>query len=457
MFVTNLFLNTVPGASAPQRNFFAETMVLLFASVRRKTYFALHGLSGRSEGFFRGHFNRDEIDWLSFNAQFVPRDGRPVVLAIDPSFISKSGEGTPGVWRFWSGCAGTAKRGLEILGIAALDVANRTASHLLAVQTRLSEEQKKRLREEAKARGERPKAGGRKRGKKSGARGAGKGKAGTRKASRAAKANKTVSKDTLITLYLNALRDNLEKLQKISKAIVADAYFSKATFVSEALGMGFHVVSRFRDDACLRYLAEPLDPQAKRGRGRPRKYKGKVDVKNPDPERFERVTVSYREEDDTYRDYELYTAVVNAKGLKMDVRVVVVDMDEPGKKTQRRKIFFSTDTAMSAAAIFMTYRSRFQIEYLYRDGKGYTGLCDSQSRTVNAMHNSYNFALTALNVARAFMKERGIDLSIGSFKMLVHNAYMIGRFIETFAPGCELEINEQDFKELLLCGTQTAT
>jgi hypothetical protein len=40
-----------------------------------------------------------------------------------------------GVGYFWSGCAGREKRGLEISGIGIVDLADKTALHLEAVQT----------------------------------------------------------------------------------------------------------------------------------------------------------------------------------------------------------------------------------------------------------------------------------------------------------------------------------
>ena len=43
--------------------------------------------------------------------------------------------------------------------------------------------------------------------------------------------------------------------------------------------MGFHVISRLRDDASLRYLTTQL-PSG--GRGRPKQYDGKIDMKNLD-------------------------------------------------------------------------------------------------------------------------------------------------------------------------------
>ncbi len=43
-------------------------------------------------------------------------------VAIDPSFISKSGKDTPWIGYLWSGSEGRSKRGLEILGVGLIDV-----------------------------------------------------------------------------------------------------------------------------------------------------------------------------------------------------------------------------------------------------------------------------------------------------------------------------------------------
>ena len=98
-------------------------------------------------------------------------------------------------------------------------------------------------------------------------------------------------------------------------------------------------------------------------------------------------------QEESYDDGEgktitLYTAVVKATSLKRNVRVVIVDCMEPGKKTQTRKTFFSTDTEMSAKDIMDIYRTRFQIEFLLRDSKQYTGLthCKSRHKETLAFH-----------------------------------------------------------------------
>jgi len=67
-----------------------------------------------------------QFDWLSFSLSLTKKalTGTRKAIAIDPSYIFKSGKQTPWISYFWSGCAGAAKRGLEILGIGLIDADN---------------------------------------------------------------------------------------------------------------------------------------------------------------------------------------------------------------------------------------------------------------------------------------------------------------------------------------------
>lgn len=71
------------------------------------------------EQTYRQNFNRkkkDCTDWLLLNLSLARRvldmDGL-LAIAIDPCYISKAGKKTPHIGRFWSGCAGAVKHGLE--------------------------------------------------------------------------------------------------------------------------------------------------------------------------------------------------------------------------------------------------------------------------------------------------------------------------------------------------------
>jgi IS4 transposase len=46
------------------------------------------------------------------------------------------------------------------------------------------------------------------------------------------------------------------------------------------------------------------------------------------------------------------------------------------------------------------YRSRFQIEFLYRDAKQHCGLTDCQARSKNKLDFHFNAALTTVNLAK---------------------------------------------------------
>ena len=97
-------------------------------------------------------------------------------------------------------------------------------------------------------------------------------------------------------------------------------------------------------------------------RGRPQKFAGKVDINNLDMNIF---SEDYTAEGKLV--YKMYTAVVWAVSLGCEVRVVLVDYEDAEKKRQTRKVFFSTDTSMSARDIFDIYRTRFHLEFVFYD------------------------------------------------------------------------------------------
>ena len=57
---------------------------------------------------------------------------------------------------------------------------------------------------------------------------------------------------------------------------------------------------------------------------------------------------------------------------------------------RRTKIYFSTDLDMSAKDIIEYYRTRFQIEFCFRDSKQFTGLNDCQARDLKKLNFAFN-------------------------------------------------------------------
>src|SRR5690554_2302154 len=203
-------------------------------------------------------------------------------------------------------------------------------------------------------------------------------------------AQQTLQEDefqSLLDYYADVIVSRKKELQSVSKYVVADAYFSKENFISKLCNHGFEVVTRLRDDADLRYkyLGEK-----KKGRGRPQKYDGKVDYKQLKDGYF-----SLTQSDE---NVQIYSGIVYSKSLKKDINIVLLR----SKRKQKwvHKIYMTTDLELSADKILQYYQTRFQIEFLYRDGKQHTGLNDSQARCKNKLNFHFNMSLTAINIAK---------------------------------------------------------
>lgn len=93
--------------------------------------------SDSSEQRFR-QLSERELDWMQFNLFLMrQRFGESIrkAIAIDASYISKSGIKIPYIGKFWSGCASAMKRGLEILGISIVKIDSRDCMMLRVEQT----------------------------------------------------------------------------------------------------------------------------------------------------------------------------------------------------------------------------------------------------------------------------------------------------------------------------------
>lgn len=246
----------------------------------------------------------------------------------------------------------------------------------------------------------------------------------------------------LVEWYCQCLIILKERLRKISRLIVADAFFSKETFVNPLLKEGLHVISRLRNDAVLFYptLQEPTGK-----RGHPKWYDGKVDFANLDLSRCEEVEV------DKGRLFGLKTY---SKSLKRVIKVAVWYPDE--EDMTKRQIYFSTDDSMGVKDVITCYRTRFQSEFCFRDAEHYAGLNDCHSTDLRKLEFHRNASFAGINIAKTACKELGIPFSISSCKSIIHNAYMLNRFICVSGLKPNPQVIDKLFKELVLFTARAA-
>ena len=397
--------------SKPQRKF----LLVLFTTiltVRGKVNFRnLSRYSDLSEKTYSRQFAQ-AFDAIAFNRQLINEaigTQSERILAFDPCFIPKAGKKTYGRDFFWNGCHNRVEKGLEISTFSIVDVERNTGFALSVRQTDPPPESSpvsSPLEKEEEKREE-------KKGKKAG-------KSAKKKTGKSAKKKAGASapeEETLIDTYLQHLGQVQPHLLDIEKHVVVDGYFAKKKWVDGVEGFGLHTIGKLRCDADMRYFY--TGPKREKGSGRQKTYDGKVDWQ--DLRRFHYVA---------YQDgLEIYTLVLNHVSLKRTLRVVVV-LDRRDTDKNRYALLFSTDTDLDALTIYRYYKARFQIEFLFRDAKQFTGLTDCQARDADRLHFHFNASLTTLNIAKAELlqaqdKTGPIVFSLASVKACYFNEHYL--------------------------------
>lgn len=384
-------LNGLPGVGKPQRKF----LDLLFSTlmVVRSTinFVSLSRQANFSERSFRRQFRR-RFDFPAFNRQVAVKAACQSLCAVacDASFIKKSGRCTEGLGKFWNGTAQRTEKGLEVSLIALVEPEKKRAFAISAEQTPAGQT-------------------------------AGEGR------------------ETRIDFYLAHFLRTVSVLPESVRFVLVDSYYAKQKFVSGVCQAGYEIVSRLRSDANLRYLYE--GPQKERGR--PRKYDGKVELAD-----LSRLTQIESEEP----RFTISTKKVWAVSLKRELQILVLVARKQKKKT-KPIVLFTTDLLMEPEEILKLYRSRFQIEFLFRDAKQSAGLSSCQARDRAALEFHWNAAFACLNVARLKDYEEQAEaektgFSMKSLKQRAANEHLLELFISKLELDPTLIKKHKDYDKL---------
>ena len=383
-----------------------KEILMLFLSFRGRINFEQMGRQGDlTEKSYRHHFEK-LFDWMAFNKKLISsKCSDELCIGFDPSYISKSGKHTPGLGYYFSGVSGSYKRGLEIGNLAVIDIKQNTAYHLKSTTTPTQVSRKQRKKEDP----------------------------------------------TLVDHYLNTILESKQELQKISSILVVDGYFAKRKFIEGITNQSeLEVICRFRDDANLRYL---YNGKKKTGKGRPKKYDGKIDTKNIDKRRAKLVEQT--------AEYNTYEIVVRSVGLKMNVKLSYVEFLNQNGTVKMVKLFFSTNCQRSGSQILKYYRSRFQMEFIFRDAKQYCGLENCQARSENKLDFHFNASLTSVNVAKMTLRfeteiTQPISYSINNLKVKLQNYKLIKRIFSIYGLDHKLIKIHNKYDQIINYGTIAA-
>ena len=92
---------------------------------------------------------------------------------------------------------------------------------------------------------------------------------------------------------------------------------------------------------------------------------------------------------------------------------------------------------MEGTDLLIYYKTRFQIEFLYRDAKQFTGLEQCQSRKEKRLDFHFNTSLTTVSLAKTvhYLNQpinKRKSFSMFSIKTQYFNEHMLDRFISAF-------------------------
>src|SRR5262245_49463710 len=382
MTIVNDILKQIPGLGQPQRKFLATLFVTILVLRGRVNFRNLSRYCDYSERTIARQF-REPFDWPDFHQRVLMTALDPrseLGPAPDPPLLPNSASQAFGLGHFFNGCASRAERGLEISTLAVVDVTRRCAFTLAVSQTPPGEE-----------------------------------------------AMPAEPEETRVDFYKQQLRAHRHRLPSAVIYHCVDGYYAKKKYIDEVVRLDLHAITRLRSDADCLFLY--TGPHPKR-RGARRKYAGKVNFQ--DLSRFEALGTR---EDEPH--LHLYTAVVWHKTLKRRLRLVVLlNRKDPAKP--RFIVLGSTDPELHGHKLIDLYAARFQIEFLFRDSKQFTGLLDCQARAAAALDFHCNASLATLNLVRAedLGKQQGQGshvFSMASWKQYQFNERLLDVFIEHLA------------------------
>lgn len=161
--------------------------------------------------------------------------------------------------------------------------------------------------------------------------------------------------------------------------LLCDAWFSKINFLTNAVGAGFEVISRFRYDRAIYAIPEPAPEGTK---GRPRKYGNKFNFNELLDDDAE-VTLL-----DAFKYGGQKTLRVVHRIGRLRVAHKLFDISVVATRNSRGKLIllFSTDVTRSAKDIVEWYAGRWSIELAIRDMKQGLGLDSYQMRKASGIN-----------------------------------------------------------------------
>lgn len=122
-------------------------------------------------------------------------------------------------------------------------------------------------------------------------------------------------------------------------------------------------------------------------------------------------------------------------------------------KSNKYILLASSDVNQNACEILTFYQLRFQIEFLFRDAKQFTGLNHCQARDEDKLDFHFNMSLAAINLIQLLKIN---DPTITSMKALTRKAYntrIVQNLLHQLCLEVEFDVFHPDIQKIINLGT----
>ena len=317
------------------------------------------------------------VYWVFFTTYLLDRESA-YILAGDETIVSKSGQSTYGLSRFFSSGHGKTIPSLAFLSLSLVSVKERRSYPMIMEQIVRGDTCSPGPPETSQPR-DTPQTPVPKR------------KRGRPKGSRNRNKTEVELSDTLkqIQTLIKALLKRIDALIPV-RYLVLDGYFGHNNALQMAKQCQLSLISKLRVNTALYF--PPTLPYA--GRGRPRIYGQRL---NP-----QQMDAKYRVSTETQGNIttEVYqVSKVRHKKFPDPLNVVCILKTHLLTQHKSHVLLFSSDLALDAKTLIDYYGLRFQIEFNFRDAKQFWGLEDFMNVNKTPVNNAANLSMFMVNVS----------------------------------------------------------
>ena len=322
--------------------------------------------------FFNTTIGWAPVNWFFIRHHLLNLKGT-ILIAGDETVVTKAGQKTYGLDRFFSSLYSKPVPGLSFFSLSLISVEERSSYPAMMEQVvkDVQEKPNKKVKKKAGKRG-RPK--------------------GSKNKNR---------RDVELKPYLINIQTMLKKLLSLIGAdlkliyCVMDGAFGNNNALQMVQQCSLHLISKLRYDAALYF---PYQGEQKKC-GTRRKYGAKLNYTNIPDKYLKETTIAKGIQTN------IYQMTMWHKLFPDQLNVVIIVKINLTTQARAHVVLFSSDLTLAYDKLIDYYRLRFQIEFNFRDAKQFWGLEDFMNVNQIPVYNAANLAMFMVNVSHSLIRD----------------------------------------------------